>query len=37
MSNGQITISQQLALLVAKGELTMQEAIIEQSSYSSEE
>ena len=37
MSNGQITISQHLALLVAKGELTMQEAIIDQSSYSSEE
>ncbi len=36
-SNGQITISQQLALLVATGELTMQEAIVEQSSYSSEE
>jgi len=37
MSNGHITISKQLALLVAKGELTMQEAILEQSSYSSEE
>ena len=37
MSNGHITISKRLALLVAKGELTMQEAIIEQSSYSSEE